>query len=132
MILGCFTICWLPYFVVACIRSFDLMSLDSTNTWYKVTFALALANSGMNPLIYAWKNTSFRRAFQRILRLESPNNKLNSSLKVFLEQQHNEIKSKQKDVESDHHMSGNSGLHGYSSEQQNNRAEETRVENTTL
>ncbi|XP_032672968.1 tyramine/octopamine receptor [Odontomachus brunneus] len=129
MILGCFTICWLPYLVVASMRSFNWMR-DSTNTWYKATFALALANSGMNPLIYTWKNTSFRRAFQRILRFKSPNNKLNSSLKVFLEQQHNEIKNKQKDAENE--PSGNSGLHGYSSEQQNNRAEETGVENTTL
>lgn len=107
---------------------------DPSNTWYKITFALALANSAMNPLIYAWKNTNFRRAFQRILRLKSPNNKLNSSLKVFLEQQRNEIRSKQKeDTESDHRVSANDGLPGHSSEQRSNRAEEeARVENTTL
>ncbi|XP_011150892.1 tyramine/octopamine receptor [Harpegnathos saltator] len=134
MILGCFSICWLPYFVVACMRSFGWMQ-DSTNTWYKITFALALANSGMNPVIYAWKNTSFRRAFQKILRLKSPNNKLNSSLKVFLEQQRNEIRSKQKDAESEHGVSGNSGLRGYPSEQRCDHTEEedrARVENTIL
>ncbi|XP_014477332.1 PREDICTED: octopamine receptor 1 [Dinoponera quadriceps] len=130
MILGCFSICWLPYFIVACMRSFDWMR-DSTDIWYKVTFALALANSGMNPLIYAWKNTSFRRAFQRILRLKSPNNKLNSSLKVFLEQQRNEIRSKQKDADSEHRVSGNSG--GYPANEEQQPAEEARVEeNTTL
>lgn len=40
---------------------------------YESTFTLAMANSGMNPLIYAWKNTNFRKAFLCVLRCRSPN-----------------------------------------------------------
>lgn len=31
-----------------------------------------MANSGMNPIIYAWKNTNFRRAFGRFLKCKRP------------------------------------------------------------
>lgn len=31
-----------------------------------------MANSGMNPLIYAWKNKNFRRAFALLLRCKNP------------------------------------------------------------
>lgn len=40
---------------------------------YETTFMLAMANSSMNPLIYAWKNASFRRAFWCMIRCRSPN-----------------------------------------------------------
>lgn len=33
---------------------------------------MALGNSGMNPLIYAWKNTALRTAFGRLLRFRHP------------------------------------------------------------
>lgn len=39
---------------------------------YKICFTLAMANSGINPLIYAWKNTAFRKAFGRLLRCKMP------------------------------------------------------------
>lgn len=32
-----------------------------------------MANSGMNPIIYAWKNVNFRNAFTLLLRCKSPN-----------------------------------------------------------
>ena len=31
-----------------------------------------MSNSALNPLIYAWKNSGFRRAFGRLLRCKSP------------------------------------------------------------
>lgn len=40
---------------------------------YEIAFTLAMANSGMNPLIYAWKNTNFRKAFWCLLRCRNPN-----------------------------------------------------------
>lgn len=33
---------------------------------------MAMANSGMNPIIYAWKNRTFRRAFIHLLRCRTP------------------------------------------------------------
>lgn len=71
LILGCFTICWLPYFIVACTRIFEFGANSSLN-YYKAAFSLAMANSGMNPVIYAWKNRTFRRAFIHLLRCQTP------------------------------------------------------------
>lgn len=71
LILGCFTICWLPYFVVACSQIFHFAA-NSSPIYYKAAFSLAMANSGMNPVIYAWKNRTFRRAFIHLLRCRTP------------------------------------------------------------
>lgn len=71
MILGCFSLCWLPYFIVACAQIFKFLE-NSSPTIYKAAFSLAMANSGMNPIIYAWKNTNFRRAFGRLLKCKAP------------------------------------------------------------
>ncbi|XP_043280231.1 5-hydroxytryptamine receptor 1B [Venturia canescens] len=84
-ILGCFSICWLPYLIIACTR---LFILKSTGTLYKALFSLAMANSGMNPIIYAWKNSQFRKAFRNLLRFKSPNsNTFNASLNDYLKKQ---------------------------------------------
>lgn len=71
MILGCFTVCWLPYFIVACSQIFKFYE-NGSPTIYKGAFSLAMANSGMNPIIYAWKNRNFRRAFSHLLRCKAP------------------------------------------------------------
>lgn len=71
LILGCFTCCWLPYFIVACAQMFSHRDTGSP-TVYKATFSLAMANSGMNPMIYAWKNPALRRAFALLLRGRNP------------------------------------------------------------
>lgn len=73
LILGCFSVCWLPYFIVACIQIFGMLE-QSSPVLYKGAFSLAMANSGMNPLIYAWKNKNFRRAFALLLRCQNPDN----------------------------------------------------------
>ncbi|KMQ97680.1 g-protein coupled receptor [Lasius niger] len=121
LILGCFSICWLPFWVVVCIRSFGDMRTDLTMLYYKSAFALALANSGMNPFIYAWKSTNFRKAFQKILRFKSPNENLNSSFKMYLENQR-ELKDQRTNVENG--IPGNDNLHGYLSDCQSNLTEE--------
>lgn len=71
LILGCFSICWMPYFVVIIIIQLD-DSIQSTLV-YELAFRMALANSCMNPLIYAWKNSNFRKIFWCLLRCKSPN-----------------------------------------------------------
>lgn len=74
LILGCFTVCWLPYFVVATSQIFKFAANNSP-TYYKAAFSLAMANSGMNPIIYAWKNRTFRRAFGHLLRCKAPDSR---------------------------------------------------------
>lgn len=71
LILGCFTICWLPYFIVACSQIYRLIE-NSSAVAYMAAFSLAMSNSAMNPLIYAWKNSNFRQAFINLLKCKSP------------------------------------------------------------
>lgn len=71
LVLGSFTICWIPYFIVAMVQMFKIVENRSPSV-YKICFTLAMANSGINPLIYAWKNTAFRKAFGRLLRCKMP------------------------------------------------------------
>lgn len=71
LILGCFTICWLPYFIVACSQIYRMIE-NSSPVAYMAAFTLAMSNSAMNPLIYAWKNSNFRQAFCNLLKCKSP------------------------------------------------------------
>ncbi|XP_019865572.1 5-hydroxytryptamine receptor 1 [Aethina tumida] len=75
IIMSAFTICWLPFFVLALVRPFlettqALSSLSSVFLW------LGYANSLLNPIIYATLNRDFRKPFQAILyfRCSSLNN----------------------------------------------------------
>lgn len=69
--MGCFSICWLPYFIVACSQIFKIYNI--TPLVYKAAFSLAMTNSALNPVIYAWKNSNFRKAFIQLLHCKSPN-----------------------------------------------------------
>ncbi|KAL0276707.1 UNVERIFIED_CONTAM: hypothetical protein PYX00_004220 [Menopon gallinae] len=67
IIMSAFTVCWLPFFVLALVRPFlssdtsVLRSLSSLFLW------LGYANSLLNPIIYATLNRDFRKPFQQIL-----------------------------------------------------------------
>ncbi len=81
--MGCFILCWLPFFILALIKPIRLNSgmllgdfipkwLDSFLLW------LGYFNSALNPMIYARFNREFRRPFVEILcfRCRNINNKL--------------------------------------------------------
>lgn len=72
LILGCFSICWMPYFIV--IVYISVNGSFKSQMVYESTFTMAVTNSCMNPIIYAWKNTNFRKAFWCLLRCKSPSN----------------------------------------------------------
>lgn len=42
-------------------------------SFYETAFTLAMTNSGINPLIYAWKNKEIRKAFIRLLQCQTVN-----------------------------------------------------------
>ena len=68
IIMGCFTLCWLPFFILALVKTFCGDScvpiwLDSILLW------LGYANSFLNPVIYARFNREFRTPFKEILLL---------------------------------------------------------------
>ena len=66
VIMGCFVICWLPFFIIALIKPFckDCQfnaSMMTVFTW------MGYLNSALNPIIYTFFNQDFRKGFQRIL-----------------------------------------------------------------
>lgn len=68
IIMSAFTICWLPFFILALIRPF----LESETTHVPQSLSslflwLGYANSLLNPIIYATLNRDFRKPFQEIL-----------------------------------------------------------------
>jgi 5-hydroxytryptamine receptor 7 len=64
IIMGLFTICWLPFFILALVGPItgrEYETLSSIFLW------LGYANSLLNPIIYATLNRDFRKPFQEIL-----------------------------------------------------------------
>lgn len=64
IIMSAFTICWLPFFILALVKPIigaELQTLSSIFLW------LGYANSLLNPIIYATLNRDFRKPFQEIL-----------------------------------------------------------------
>ena len=65
IIMGCFVVCWLPFFIFAVLRPFYAVPPVVTEiiTW------LGYFNSLINPGIYTFFNQDFRRAFYKIVTL---------------------------------------------------------------
>ncbi|KAI1881983.1 hypothetical protein AGOR_G00245830 [Albula goreensis] len=65
VIMGCFCLCWAPFFVTNVVDPFIHYSVP----WQMWTAWLWLGyiNSGLNPFLYAFLNRAFRRAFLMIL-----------------------------------------------------------------
>ncbi|KAM9670420.1 beta-3 adrenergic receptor isoform 2-T2 [Dama dama] len=65
LIMGTFTLCWLPFFVVNVVRALGGPSLVSGPTFLALNW-LGYANSAFNPLIYC-RSPDFPSAFRRLL-----------------------------------------------------------------
>ncbi|MFT7817228.1 beta-1 adrenergic receptor [Arapaima gigas] len=64
IIMGTFTLCWLPFFVVNVLRVFRAQVVD--RRLFVFLNWLGYSNSAFNPLIYC-RSPDFRRAFRRLL-----------------------------------------------------------------
>uniref|UniRef100_A0A8C6WW03 Adrenoceptor alpha 1Ab n=1 Tax=Neogobius melanostomus TaxID=47308 RepID=A0A8C6WW03_9GOBI len=67
IVVGCFVLCWLPFFLVLPIGSI-FPSCKPSETVFKITFWLGYFNSCINPIIYPCFSREFSRAFQHVLR----------------------------------------------------------------
>lgn len=71
LIMGTFTLCWLPFFVANVVRALGGPSLVPSSVFLALNW-LGYANSAFNPLIYC-RSPDFRSAFRRLLcRCASP------------------------------------------------------------
>jgi hypothetical protein len=69
IVMGCFIVCWLPFFVLALIQPLCAQckfppALIGFVLW------LGYCNSALNPIIYTFFNKDFRFAFKKILRCQ--------------------------------------------------------------
>ncbi|XP_040915120.1 alpha-1A adrenergic receptor [Toxotes jaculatrix] len=67
IVVGCFILCWLPFFLVLPIGSF-FPSCKPSETIFKITFWLGYLNSCINPIIYPCFSQEFKKAFHNVLR----------------------------------------------------------------
>ncbi|XP_036385892.1 alpha-1A adrenergic receptor-like [Megalops cyprinoides] len=67
IVVGCFVLCWLPFFLVLPIGSI-FPSYRPSDTVFKITFWLGYFNSCINPIIYPCSSQEFKKAFQNVLR----------------------------------------------------------------
>ncbi|XP_055908972.1 5-hydroxytryptamine receptor 1-like [Eupeodes corollae] len=68
IIMSAFTICWLPFFILALIRPFvESETIHIPEALSSLFLWLGYANSLLNPIIYATLNRDFRKPFQEIL-----------------------------------------------------------------
>lgn len=70
MVVGAFIICWSPFVVITIIEMLFFVN-DAMILVSLFVFFLALINSVLNPIIYAWKNSEFRTAFKKLLHIRS-------------------------------------------------------------
>ncbi|XP_044030904.1 alpha-1A adrenergic receptor [Siniperca chuatsi] len=67
IVVGCFILCWLPFFLVLPIGSI-FPSCKPSETIFKITFWLGYLNSCINPIIYPCFSQEFKKAFHNVLR----------------------------------------------------------------
>ncbi|XP_026030118.1 alpha-1A adrenergic receptor isoform X1 [Astatotilapia calliptera] len=67
IVVGCFIMCWLPFFLVLPIGSI-FPSCKPPETIFKITFWLGYLNSCINPIIYPCFSQEFKKAFHSVLR----------------------------------------------------------------
>ncbi|XP_029960310.1 alpha-1A adrenergic receptor [Salarias fasciatus] len=66
IVVGCFVLCWLPFFLVLPIGSM-FPAYRPSDTVFKISFWLGYFNSCINPIIYPCSNQEFKKAFQSLL-----------------------------------------------------------------
>ena len=66
IVMGAFLLSWLPFQLVEVLMSIGLEG-QALDVIYQISIPILMANSCMNPAIYAWRNSDFRAAFRQLL-----------------------------------------------------------------
>ncbi|CAB1353056.1 unnamed protein product, partial [Coregonus sp. 'balchen'] len=82
VVVGMFILCWLPFFLVLPIGSFNA-NLRPPETFFKVIFWLGYFNSCLNPIIYPYYSREFKQAFIRILKCRCHQKKKQKGWRVY-------------------------------------------------
>uniref|UniRef100_UPI003F7784AD Alpha-1A adrenergic receptor,Soluble cytochrome b562 n=1 Tax=Homo sapiens TaxID=9606 RepID=UPI003F7784AD len=75
IVVGCFVLCWLPFFLVMPIGSF-FPDFKPSETVFKIVFWLGYLNSCINPIIYPCSSQEFKKAFQNVLKIAALKEKI--------------------------------------------------------
>lgn len=67
IILGLFIICWLPVITLATVETVIGQNIPGLLIAKMFFLATAIANSGLNWIVYGWKNAMFRKVFRELL-----------------------------------------------------------------
>lgn len=67
VIMTAFTVCWLPFFILALLRPFSHSVYSIPNWIVSLALWLGYANSTLNPIIYVTFHQDFRQAFRYLL-----------------------------------------------------------------
>ncbi|XP_006815469.1 histamine H2 receptor-like [Saccoglossus kowalevskii] len=68
VVMGAFTVCWMPYFTLFVMRPFIFSPGEDVNyDLYSVFLWMGYANSTLNPIVYTVLNQEFRNAFRDLL-----------------------------------------------------------------
>ncbi|XP_054166625.1 5-hydroxytryptamine receptor 1-like [Oppia nitens] len=70
VIMTAFTVCWLPFFILALLKPFSASVVQIPRFVLSTTLWLGYANSMLNPIIYVTFHQDFRRAFKYLLCLQ--------------------------------------------------------------
>ncbi|KAI6181074.1 G-PROTEIN-RECEP-F1-2 domain-containing protein [Aphelenchoides besseyi] len=64
VVVGCFTLCWLPFTIIYVLQAFDVVV---PSAMFTIAFWLGYANSAVNPLIYCACSREFRSTIRKVL-----------------------------------------------------------------
>nr|XP_027202528.1 5-hydroxytryptamine receptor 1-like [Dermatophagoides pteronyssinus] len=67
IIMTAFTVCWLPFFILAVLRPFSASVMQIPRYVTSIALWLGYVNSMLNPIIYVTFHQDFRRAFKYLL-----------------------------------------------------------------
>lgn len=68
IVVGVFLLCWCPFLLLLAIQSYGYVFTTTMFKFFKYSNYPALLNSGLNPIIYAWRMKDFRLASLKLCR----------------------------------------------------------------